>query len=87
MNPATLARRFSILIRAYLTAEQLAEVVRRNGTAHESVCHSHDFCDANEVMAEAFAGLTGRSVDGGDDEDTELWGMAWALAKKANFNP
>jgi hypothetical protein len=41
----------------------MAEVVRRNASqTSENVCHSHDFCDANMVMADAMEQVLGRPV-------------------------
>jgi hypothetical protein len=54
---ATVAAMFSTVLREWLTAEQMTVVVERN-TEYENVTHgicaSHDFCDANMAMAEAF---------------------------------
>ena len=65
--------------------------------ANTNACASHDFCDANEVMSEAFKNLTGVEPDrtnpaldgkympGMSDEVGKLWTEAWALAKKNEF--
>lgn len=58
-------------------------VIARNKT-ETMVCHSHDYCDANEAMAEAY-----RRQDVYSDTDDEcppdLWGAAWAIAKARGF--
>jgi hypothetical protein len=55
-----LARAFSRHLRATLTTRELAEVIARNKTVTSpSVCHSHDFCDANVVALGALAELFG----------------------------
>lgn len=91
-----LAIRFSEHVRYTLTKEQLAEVVRRN---HETglssgICHTHDFVDANEVMAAAMASIYGQQVvDGplldGTHRDNQrlvdVWNRAWDLAKASDF--
>src|SRR5690606_38408786 len=41
-----------------LSGRQLADVVDRNNKETDpGICHSHDFCDANELMAAAFENL------------------------------
>jgi hypothetical protein len=91
-----MADKFSEVLRGWLTPEEMAAVIERNRTEeHPSVCHSHDFCDANEAMAEAFQALMGRDVLLIGDIDTagleavnadsDLWGAAWDLAKRNEF--
>ncbi|WP_262267192.1 MULTISPECIES: hypothetical protein [Microvirga] len=86
----------------YLLAEgirgKMAEVVRRNGVEqNRDVCHSHDFCDANMVMASAMAYVLGRPTwmpfdwekgrctEAEHEADMALWGRAWDLAKDTYF--
>lgn len=81
-----LANQFILVLSEWLSADELAEVNRRN--AAESmidVCHSHDFCDANVAMDEAFRAVVGRSVDGDNEDDCRLWNEAWDIAKKQSF--
>lgn len=84
-----LAREFSVLLRERLSVEQMLVVVARNEIAEPGVCHSHDFCDANEVMLAA----SGRLGFGGfddqldSDEGMALWNGAWNLAKANGFRP
>jgi len=54
------------------------------------VCASHDFCDANEAMAEAFQRVLHRDCvlpsDGNDQqcaEDMRAWNAAWDHARAA----
>ena len=85
------AREYSKVLRDWLSEEEMAEVIRLNkAQANPSVCHSHDFCDANMAMQEAFRNLkTTTPFDAsGDDEEaqvTELWNEAWDIAKKSEF--
>ncbi len=78
---------------AYLFAAQLEQDLTPNELAtaralneqekNPSICHSHDVCDANEVMAVCFQCLMGREFVGLDtpDEDLSLVNKAWDLAK------
>lgn len=75
-----LALVFARQLAAVLSAEDFAEVCKRNRVAESGVCHSHDFCDANMVMARAFLVVTGMAVDTQRDEDCVLWSQAWRIA-------
>lgn len=63
--------------------ERFYEKVRQRNAKEPSrgVCHSHDFCDANEVMLGALAehGL-GKQFDAGDEGHCALWNAAWDYA-------
>lgn len=77
------ANTFVKVLRRWLTPEQFAEMQRRNKVETDpQVCHSHDFCDANEAMMEAFTehGLTA-DYDPDDAEHTALWNKVWEAAK------
>lgn len=80
------ANTFSLVLRQWLTKEQMIEVVKRNReTDNEALCASHDFCDANMAMLEAFTAANGHEPSAESDEDTRLWNEAWEMAKAANF--
>lgn len=85
-----LADLFSERVKTLLDRAQFNAVLDRNG--HDgpgsSVCHTHDFCDANMLMAAAWQEFFGSPVPLGDDwtdEDAEVWNDAWAIAKAAKF--
>jgi hypothetical protein len=87
-----LSKAFSRVLRDWLTVEQMVAVVQRNRAQdNPNVCHSHDFCDANMAMDEAFTKVVGRECEGEDPEtgeepeDFELWNAAWSLAKRNEF--
>lgn len=62
------------------------EVVQRNRTEESpKVCHSHDFCDANVVMADAFAEEAGHDIDMDDAGHLDVWNEAWELARGSRF--
>lgn len=92
-----LAAAFSAVVRRDLGAH-LPEIVRRNGTeGYAGACATHDFCDANMLMEEAFRDEFGYAP--GDDgcrdglgEDGKrhdaalrLWNHAWTLARQRRF--
>ncbi len=64
----------------------MEEVNRLNREEYgPNVCASHDFCDANMPMAEAFESLFGREPDLISDTDFNIWAEAWDLAKAKGF--
>ena len=79
-----LAREFAELLRDYLTAEQIAAVDATNAERKDNTCASHDYCDANEVMIEAFHLTFGRDYTG-DDYDTDIVNEAWSEAKAKGY--
>ncbi len=84
-SPRRLSRMFSLTIRGWLTHEQLVELNRLNA-GESAICHSHDFCDANEAMNLAFEDLAKRSFDPLDEvTDLPLVNEAWRLARVNGF--
>ena len=68
----------------------MAEVLRRNSEqSNPDICHSHDFCDANVVMADVITNWAGVDpADQGVSENSsvlELWNQSWTLAKSSFF--
>lgn len=88
------AKEFSIVLREWLQPWEMEAVLKSNresGLEQDSVCASHDHCDANMAMAEAFRRL---SLQTGIDEGltdaekqaaTDLWNAAWSMAKRREF--
>lgn len=83
-----LAKQFSKVLRGWLGAKKMKTVIARNHAEQEpGICHSHDFCDANMAMDQAFRdlGVHGMPDGHGDDAMTNAWNAAWDLAKSHNF--
>lgn len=77
-----LARSFCAVLTEWLEADTIAEIVRRNAeSANENVCHSHDFCDANQAMLDAME----RHGMEWDSEHIDLVNAAWDIAKSKGF--
>lgn len=69
--------KFAAVLAEWLSPEHLARVRELNrAEQNPGVCHSHDYCDANMAMLEAFESF-GIEVDVQDDEQRALWGRAW----------
>lgn len=87
-EPHILAEQFIHLLREGLGGETLYKIVELNDAAEAGVCHSHDFCDANEVMSEAMESLGIDIWARPQDEEeggmsqwaTDLWNKAWNIA-------
>lgn len=93
-----LAREFSLKLRHYLSDHEMSQVISLN-TADEDpeICHSHDFCDANQIMFEAFFKVFNRSciLDADPEKEPELAAVAkkdvdsinaaWTMAKENKF--
>lgn len=80
--------KFAQFLRAELTAAEWKKM--RADNAAETVggiCHSHDYCDANEVMAAAFSefDLPDVTDEGATDELRRFWSSAWDYAFIKHF--
>jgi hypothetical protein len=75
-----LAAEFVEQLRAELPPARFAEMQNLNATADDGVCHSHDYCDSNVLMMEAFEQVVGREIDLQSDDDRALWSAAWRYA-------
>lgn len=99
LHVATLAREFSAVLKRWLSADDWAALlVATKALKDDSICHSHDYCDANVAMDEAFRVVTGRACvlpcDVAEDSaaevsqldaDNALWNAAWTMAKAQGF--
>lgn len=84
MSIEALAQAFSEEVRGELSAAELADVNTANSSDENGPCATHDYCDANMLMAEAFTRIMGREFDY-SDADAEIWNAAWAMAKHERF--
>lgn len=86
-----LAREFGTLIQEELSTVRFRAMVDRNKAedADSNVCHSHDYCDANMTMLQAFQNVFQREPaflnDSTTEADLALWNEAWQIAKAADF--
>ncbi len=83
-RPAQIAEKFAAVLRRWLSPGEFAEMRKRNQTSAyaSGCCASHDFCDANMAMEEAFTEIVGRPLDFGSDADTAIWNEAWETARQ-----
>lgn len=81
-----LAEAFREAILAEAGPIKAAEIDRRNKEPqYANCCASHDFCDANMPMAEAFEATIGRAPNPSNEDDAAIWNAAWDKAKTAGF--
>ena len=81
MSP--LAEAFRGVVREWLSSAELRLVDERNQAYPPDVCATHDFCDSNMAMFEAFVRVHGREPDG--DQDDAAWNAAWTEARAGRF--
>jgi hypothetical protein len=83
----TLAQNFGQQLLKKLGPLQLLTVIKLNATeTAPSICHSHDFTDANMTMLEAWD-LTypNTPFDLNNSTHCSHWTAAWSLAKQQQF--
>lgn len=86
--PIVLAREFCKQLKETLTPTEFSESQQRNlADPDPRICHSHDFCDANQIMLNAMdeLGIDDDVVWNEDNDGTELVNAAWDIAKAANY--
>lgn len=77
--------RFAAILQQWLTPAEFAQMQARNAfdpRYGERACASHDFCDANMAMAQAFTETVGREIDAAVSADAALWASAWESARE-----
>lgn len=89
-NQLRVARAFCRELREYLSPQLVGKIIARNKReGNEHVCHSHDFCDGNQIMLNAFTRcrLPSPAATGyiNDDDYMNLWSKAWTIASRSGF--
>jgi hypothetical protein len=83
-DDALIAMRFVQVLRNWLKPKEWLEMCERNAVQdNPGICHSHDFCDANMAMCEAFESVVGKTPDADNEIEAKLWSDAWKLAMPA----
>lgn len=78
-----LADSFASVLRSWLTPDEFAEMQMENASPDYAgnMCASHNYCDANMAMFEAFTEVVGHEPNIDDTQDMNLWADAWTVAK------
>lgn len=81
-----LAREFSAVLQNELHEDDMKQIIIDNILETDaSICHTHDYVDANVVMMTAFQNVIGRPLKFNSDYDFEIINESWELAKSMNF--
>ncbi len=90
-----LARSFCARLIAYLGTDLVAKIAIENATeVNPQICHSHDYCDANQFMIDAmaevypeidFLGAEGLESVEAFNEHFKIVDTAWGIAKSHGF--
>lgn len=88
MNVQQLAHDFASFVHEALTKEQMVDLVKLNKVETDwKICHSHDFCDANQLMLDALAEQDeSYSFDSSDTGIMQAIDDAWNQAKVCGFD-
>lgn len=84
-NAARLGDAFVEALGRRLSVAEIGEVRRRNARRPDDRCASHDFCDADAVMAAAFEQAIGRRARPCCPTDRWLIRAAWRYAQKTSL--
>lgn len=80
-----LANEFAVEIRKWVSPDDCREIDRRNkAETSAAICHSHDFCDANQAMINALSKL-GMEFDLQDEPQMKLIDDAWRIVRGQGF--
>jgi hypothetical protein len=80
---APLADAFLRKLRAHLGDDVMRGIAALNADEpNPAICHTHDYCDANVIMDQAFVAVLGRRSRSNSDRDAVVWTRAWNLAKE-----
>lgn len=93
---SNVANRFIEILSKDLGEDVMAEIrSKAKSPTYAMCCGSHDYCDANMVMLEAFKDCVGREAaifsedaekpDSTHEQDTGLINQSWALAIENNY--
>lgn len=83
-----LALEFARLLHEEVNPEDMEACVNyANANPHSEMCATHDYCDSNQVMLDAFKAVMGREMGIFCPEDTKLSCFAWDLARRLGYSP
>ena len=87
-SPAALALEFSRVLTEWLGEAKIAQIVLANQTPeYRGCCASHDFCDSNQAMIDAWTNLSIVVIRANSSEHAEVINRAWDIAKRHRFDP
>ena len=88
MTADELAKAFREIVRRDL-ANHIAAIDATNSeralNGDGDTCATHDYCDANMLMIQAWESVMGRPMRPHVDSDSALWNQAWQIARATPF--
>lgn len=70
----------------HTTTQWARMIVRTLNEPDKHICHSHNYCDANQVMIDALEEMTGQSYDSDNNEMHRMTENAWTMARTVYFD-
>ena len=87
MQAEKVGAKFESMLYATLGEENYVEAAARNRLETDPlICHTHDFCDANQVMLDAFEAVLGYEPDIQSETDMAIFDAAWAIGRERLAN-
>lgn len=83
-----LANEFIKVLNEWLTAKQIEAINTTNKTPeykNTGACASHEFCDPNQAMIDAWVNITGQELPLPKSKALSLVNEAWLIAKTKQF--
>ena len=85
-----LALTFSHVLKNWLQPAELIKIIELNDGETSNACYTHDFCDANQAMIDAFMKVFNRTPKMQFEYDVDIYDVdiinaAWEMAKKERF--
>jgi len=82
-----LAAEFSTILHEWLNKDQVEDINRKNASPEykDGCCATHDYCDPNEAMIQAFEKVIGRKINMQQQSDINLINIAWNVARAQEF--
>lgn len=83
-----LADRFAAVLREWLTPGEWEAMRAANGAETDpGICHSHDYCDANMAMHQAFSDHAPELMSDGvvGEDAVPVWNTAWEIAMRRHL--
>ena len=80
-----LAIEFSGVLKEWLTTDELKAINEENKKRNDNTCATHDYCDSNQAMIDAYFLVFGKEPDINADFNFDITNAAWDIAKQNNF--
>ncbi len=79
------AKAFGQILHSWIGADTIESIITENKRRNDLTCASHDHCDSNQAMLDAFESVTGIEAEPVNDKHRNCMNDAWTIAKDHNF--